>query len=191
MAIVIAVAVSVAFGAGCRSRDKTAVSLGELPSFTLVDQHGVPFSSAKMVGKIWVIDFIFTSCPTICPKLTDKMKQLAAEVSRPDGSVQFLSISVDPEHDTPQVLSEYTKKRGAVRDNWTFLTGDSDAIRKAVVEGFKFALGERSARDDGRYDIMHASHFVLVNGDGEIRGYFRPDGEGLYALRQAISKLLD
>lgn len=86
--------------------------------------------------------------------------------------VGLLSFSVDPKNDTPAVLKSYGERHGANFDNWHFLTGKIDEVNNVVVRGFKLALGEPVPSGDGHYDIMHSSHFVLVDAQGRIRGYY-------------------
>ena len=126
--------------------------LGGLPAFTLTDQRGQPFGSRELAGKIWVADFIFTSCQGVCPLLSrthGRGRQAARAHLGPD--FHLVSISVDPERDTPARLAEYGARYGANPIAWSFLTGPEQAIQATVVEGFKVGAGkERSPRRGGR-----------------------------------------
>ncbi|MCG8459908.1 MAG: SCO family protein, partial [Holophagales bacterium] len=115
----------------------------EAPAFSLQNRDGSTVDLARLEGKPWVADFIFTSCPGICPMLTEKMSQLAAEL--PADEVQLVSFSVDPETDTPEVLQEYAQKRDA-GDNWLFLTGPTEEMYSVVREGFLLVLDPAPAR---------------------------------------------
>ena len=174
--------------AGCKRAPAAPDDHGALPEFLLTDHQQQPFGLAQMKGSLWVVNFIFTSCPTICPKLTATMAGLRTELA--GTGVSFLSISVDPENDTPDVLRRYAQERGAAHANWRFATGDASEVRKTVVSGFRLAMGDRTPVDGQRYDIMHASHFVVVDGAGHIRGYYRTDTEGQRALKDDIRTLL-
>ena len=105
-----------------------------VPDFNLTNQQGKPLALSDMVGKIWVADFIFTNCPTICPAMTSEMARLQSEfVADP---VYFVSFSVDPERDTSEVLSRYAKEYGADDRRWHFLTGKKEGIYELAKDGF-------------------------------------------------------
>jgi protein SCO1/2 len=156
-----------------------------LPSYSLLDQDGRPFTPAEARGSVWIVSFIFTRCPSICPLLTAKMKKLTEQTGDVAG-LRFVSISVDPENDTPQVLGEYARKAGADPARWRFVTGDQREIERTVTEGFKLALGR-----DATGALVHAERFVLVDGEGRIRGYFDADDDGQRDLLVAARRLAD
>ncbi len=138
-----------------------------VPDANLVDEGGRPVSLGTLKGSVVVYDFIFTSCTGVCPIMTNNMRALTAKVAK-DAPVRFVSISVDPARDTPQVLAAYAKR---VRndDRWTFLTGDRDAIVRLSVDGFKLAAGDPVP---GGEALLHSSRFVVVDKEGMIRGYY-------------------
>ncbi len=143
--------------------------LGIVPRFSLVDETGAPADESLFDGKISVVDFIFTSCAGICPMMSGRMAWLQEELREyPD--VRFISFSVDPETDTPAVLTEYGKRYGAIPGRWTFLTGDRKQIYEMTKTGFHLGL-----EAEGENAIIHSSKFVLVDGMGSIRGYFDSD----------------
>lgn len=154
-----------------------------LPDFTLTNQQGQPFGSADLGGKIWVADFIFTHCLTICPTMTLEMARLQSDfVEQP---VYFVSFSVDAERDTPEVLSRYAAQYGADERRWQFLTGEKERIYQLAKEGFSLAAGHRGS------DILHSPRFVLVTPDGDIRGrYDSRSKPALLRLRRDINALL-
>ena len=154
-----------------------------LPDFTLTNQQGQPFGSADLGGKIWVADFIFTHCLTICPTMTLEMARLQSDfVEQP---VYFVSFSVDAERDTPEVLSRYAAQYGADERRWQFLTGEKERIYQLAKEGFSLAAGHRGS------DILHSPRFVLVTPDGDIQGrYDSRSKPALLRLRRDINALL-
>ncbi len=149
--------------------------LGTLPPFTLTSQGGEPFGAETLKGRVWVANFIFTRCPTICPPFTRKMARLQ-ERARPLSNVHLVSFSVDPGYDTPQVLTEYAALHGADAARWTFLTGDESVIKSTVVDGLKVMLGREGPADDLN-SIFHGTHFVLVDAELKIRGYYASDDD--------------
>jgi len=137
-----------------------------IPSFELKNQEGSSFENKNLLGRVTLVNFIFTNCPTVCPLLTQRMKELSDIVSNP--TVQFLSISVDPENDSPEVLKKYGEKYGVDWSRWNFVTGPLDKISEVVVKGFKVVF-LRETKDI--LDITHGEHFVLVDKQGYIRAY--------------------
>ena len=163
---------------------------GRVPAFALTDQAGRPVSERDLRGAPWVANFIFTRCPSACPMLTAKFKALQGELGDLP-SVRFVSISVDPEHDTPAVLAAYARRFSADTSRWSFLTGSLKDIERTVVEGFKVHIGKPEVRGDNPtlIDIMHGEHFVLVDREGTIRGYYRAEPAKLAELKAALRAL--
>lgn len=154
--------------------------LGQLPEFTLIDARGQPFGSADLAGEVYVTNFIFTRCASICPRLTASMARLQQRYAAEgvDG-LRLVSITVDPEYDTPEVLRAYGQTHGVSPDRWSLLTGTPDAITELVVGGFKTAMGRPEQAPGGLIDIAHTGKFVIVDGSGGIRGYYDSDERGL------------
>ena len=159
---------------------ETTVSV---PDFSLINQQGKSLTLSDMVGKIWVADFIFTNCPTICPAMTSEMARLQSEfVANP---VYFVSFSVDPERDTSKVLSRYAKEYGADDRRWHFLTGEKESIYELAKDGFSLAAGHNGS------EILHSTRFVLVASDGRIYGnYDSRSKPAMLRLRRDIKTLL-
>ena len=154
-----------------------------VPDFSLTTQQGESLTLSDMKGKIWVADFIFTNCPTICPAMTQEMARLQSEfVADP---VYFVSFSVDPERDTSSVLSRYAKAYGADERRWHFLTGDKTHIYQLAEEGFSLAAGHNGT------EILHSSRFALITPDGNIYGYYDSRSKpALLRLRRDVKALL-
>jgi protein SCO1/2 len=163
-------------------RPETLPVLGELSNFTLTNAQGRPFAVNDLRGKVWVADFIFTSCAGICPVMTGNLRDVQEAYAGND-EVAFVSISVDPATDTPEVLADYARKYSAPEERWQFLTGDLDEIHRIALE--EFHLG--SVEDP----IIHSPHFVLVDRSGRIRAYYTgTEATELPRLREGIEELL-
>lgn len=145
--------------------------LGTLPPFELVDQQGRPFGSRDLEGRVWVASFIFTRCATVCPAITAQMARIQARTAQLAPAFHLVSISVDPDHDTPERLAAYAREHRARPRAWTFLTGPSGKVRDTVVNGLKVAMG-RETGDGGAEEIFHDSHLVLVDQRRRIRAFY-------------------
>lgn len=155
---------------------------GEVPDFALRDSSDAPANLRSLQGKIWVADFIFTSCPDMCPMMTAKMRELDQEFKK-DDRFRLVSISVDPKRDTPEVLRSYQKKFGIDGSNWSFLTGKFGDIKRLIGGGFKLGTPENPE--------MHTGKFVLVDGSARIRGYYDSDSTpSLEKLKADIRRAL-
>jgi protein SCO1/2 len=142
--------------------------LGTVPAFHFTDQDGSAFGPGTLAGRPWVANFIFTRCPTVCPVMTE---QLAALLPRLDARIHLVSFSVEPDFDTPKRLRDFAQAHGAVSPRWHFLTGDGKDMQRAVTDGFKISLAHEGAEDDF-LSIVHGVHLVLVDAQGNIRGYY-------------------
>ncbi len=163
---------------------------GHVPTFHLLDQRGAPFSDGSMLGHVNVVDFIFTRCASSCPRLTARMGELQGRLERDRGSARLISFSVDPDNDTPPVLSEYAAKAHADPERWSFLTGPVDDVKAAVVSGFKIALEKQPREGTNDYDVTHGDWFVLVDPGGNLRGYYAvDDSKDLDVLTADIQRL--
>ena len=126
---------------GCSKKNEPPPVLAELPEFSLVDQNGQTFDREVLEGNFWVADFIFTHCRSTCPRLTAHMQGLQTRVSDLPNA-QFLSVSVDPRNDTTEVLKTYMTKNELSEANWRFVTGEEEAVRDVVLNGFKVGLAD-------------------------------------------------
>jgi protein SCO1 len=194
MALLALVLGSTAAVAMWRARRPSLPRYGEVPAFTLRNAAGQPFGSAELAGRPFVVDFIFTSCPTVCPRMTEEMARLQTwMINRGlDGRARLVSVSVDPDRDTPEKLRAYADRFHARPGTWTFLTGSQAAIEEAVVRGFKIAVSREKDDSEDAFAIVHGTKFVLVDDKRQIRGYYDPnDGESMARLRADLSALAD
>jgi protein SCO1/2 len=146
------------------SPDAPLPTLYPVPSFTLIDQDANPATDVQLLGHPWIADFIFTTCATLCPTMSAHMSDLQGRLP---ADVKLVSFSVDPTHDTPAALKEYAIKYHAQPDRWIFLTGDPKT-QERVVRAMKLIFAPGAADTP----IQHDEHFVLIDAQGKIRGFY-------------------
>jgi protein SCO1/2 len=169
---VVAVAALGAVGWQAATRHLDATSLpvyGAVPEAALTDQDGQAWTTQSMRGRVWIADFIFTRCAGQCPLMTSRMRQLAKALSGQPG-IRFVSVSVDPVHDTPEALKTYARHHEVDLSRWVFVVGPEAVIQRLCLEGFKLGYGQDP--DSAMEPVIHSSRFVLVDADGAIRGYY-------------------
>jgi protein SCO1/2 len=160
-----------------------------LPDFQLTDDQGQPYGSADLEGRIWLANFIFTRCTTVCPIFTAQMGKLQHRLHNSAAAVHLVSFSVDPDYDTPEVLAKYAYAHRASPRMWSFLTGPTLEVREAVVEGFKSAWVESETADP--QGIIHGSHFALVDPKLQVRGYYAlDDADTVTRVMQDVQALI-
>ena len=147
------------------SKDAKLLTIGAAPKFELTNQDNVKISNATYKGKVYVLEFFFTTCPSICPKMNLSMLEIEKTFF---GNPNFgiVSITIDPTHDTPQVLKDHAKLLGVKSSNWNFLTGDRATIMDLSNKGFNLYAGENSKVSGG---FEHSGLFALIDKDGNIR----------------------
>ncbi len=184
---------------------------GQVPDFSLIERSSRPVTRADLLGKVWIVNFFYTECPDTCPLQSAHIARLQdGFAAEPD--VRLVSISVDPAHDTPQVLAQYATRYGADPARWLFLTGSKDAIYQLAIDGFHLGVVERDeqarrgtsnarawlgpgsawahAVSNPDRKLIHSSRFVLVDRQSRIRGYYHgTDWESLERL-QANAKIV-
>ncbi|MFN0127432.1 MAG: FG-GAP-like repeat-containing protein [Verrucomicrobiales bacterium] len=159
--------------------------LGSAPRFALTDQEGARFPSSRLTGTPWVANFMFTRCPTVCPRQTAVLKSVQDIIKVGPGleGIRLVSFSVDPAHDTPEVLKAYAGSAGADPDVWKFLTGSAQEIRDTISrDGFKLAVQEDPEVPGG---LLHSPLFVLVDAYQRIRGLY--DSQTPQAVRELLT----
>jgi protein SCO1/2 len=149
------------------------VRFEKVPVFEFTDQNNKTISNEDFKDKVYVVEFFFTTCPTICPKMNANMVLIQNEFyGNPDFGIA--SFSIDPQHDTPKVLKAYAEEKGATLKNWHFLTGDRDAIYTFSNDGFRLYVGENKNVEGG---FEHSGLFALIDKDGYIRSRVVKAGE--------------
>jgi protein SCO1 len=146
-----------------------------IPDWKLVDENGKGFSGSSLKGKIYVADFIFTRCGSICPKMSAELTRVQDVFSTED-NVRLVSFSVDPTHDTPEVLKEYAKKYDAKEGKWHFLTGTKSQIYPLAAKAYYVPFSDASEYDKAvktpDETFIHSERLILVDKEGHIRGFY-------------------
>ncbi len=210
LVVVLGVAREWAGAPASRAPEGSADTLGDygtVPDFALIERSGRSVSLADLRGAIWLANFIYTECTETCPLQSLAVSRLAREfVASP--TLRFVSITVDPDHDTPAVLAAYARRYQADPDRWLFLTGSRAAIYTLARDGFRLGVTGAEAARTGRLRgsmapapafashgstglIMHSPRLVLVDRAARIRAYHRfDDPESLTRLRENLRTLL-
>jgi protein SCO1/2 len=174
------------------------VEIGPVPAFKLTDQNNKKISNTDYLGKVYVVEFFFSTCPTICPKMNQSMLQLQ-DAFYGNPNFGLVSITIDPEHDTALVLKEHAALLGVKHYNWHFLTGDKKYIYNLANKGFNLYAGENNKAAGG---FEHSGLFALVDKEGNIRCRKEAQGNpilyydgletsGVEAIKEDIKKLLE
>jgi protein SCO1/2 len=150
--------------------------LAQVGDFELRDQAGAAFGSRQLRGRVWIANFIFTRCPTLCPRVTLRMAEFEAATAGLSRSL-LVSFSIDPEHDTSEVLARYAKRYGANEKRWHFLTGPFEEVKSAVEKGLNVTIADARHRLDLKKHqnistVLHGTRFVLIDEKLQIRGYY-------------------
>ena len=158
----------------------------EAPDIALVDQSGAPYGTAQLGDTPWVANVIFTRCPTICPASTGRMMQLETRTRDLGAAVAFLSFTVDPSYDTPEVLTTYIEQVGVDASRWHFLTGEPELVKSTVMGGLKLAI-QQGGGDPA--EILHGTRFVLGDAAGLYGFYDTEDAEDFAKLEADLRAL--
>jgi protein SCO1/2 len=145
-----------------------------VPNFTFTNQFGKPFGSQNLSGKLYLANFIFTSCPSTCPLSMQRMQKLQKRMRGLGDKVGILSFTVDPKTDTPEVLNQYANKNRTNPFIWNLVTAPEAEMKKLLMEGFKVPMGEREVTAN-LIDVAHTEKIVLVDAQGTIRGFYGPE----------------
>jgi len=183
---------------GANSEADKLTKIGPAPKFELINQDNVKISNETYKGKVYVLEFFFTTCPSICPKMNQSMLLIE---KRFFGNPNFgiVSITIDPSHDTPSVLKDHAELLGVKSSNWNFLTGDREYIFNLANKGFNLYAGENS---DVKGGFEHSGLFALIDKNGNIRCrkddfgnpilyYDGLDKKGVRDIQQDINVLLE
>jgi protein SCO1/2 len=154
-------------------------SLGE---WSLLDQNGAVISNETLKGEVWIASVFFSRCATVCPPQQESLSKILKHVDdlrAPDKKpIRLVSFTVDAEYDTPEVLKRYASRFGWDGPQWSFVGGDAAALKELLVKRMFLEVGEASERPGELFDIAHTSRFVLIDQNGDVRGYWTTDDLG-------------
>jgi protein SCO1/2 len=156
-----------------RLRQAPLAILGQIHGFSLTNQAGQPVTLTNLLGRVWIADVIFTRCQSSCENLTRRLAALQGRLPAPD-RVQLVSLTADPEYDTPAVLTKYGQNHAARPERWQFLTGSKKEIYRLAIEDLKFTVVDKTQepREPLEEMFLHSTLLVLVDRQGRVRGYF-------------------
>ncbi len=163
-----------------RTAAKSLPVYGQVADFTLTNAFGAPVTLADLRGRVWVADIIFTRCAGPCPRMTRQMKQLQ-DALPPESEARLVTLTTDPDFDTPPILARYAERFGANSNRWMFLTGSKAQIGKVAIDSLKLtaipkAPEERQSPNDL---FVHSTIWVIVDKRGQLRGVFDTGGDGV------------
>jgi protein SCO1/2 len=164
-----------------RSRAKAELPmLGQVADFRLTNQNGQAVSLADLRGHVWVGDIVFTRCPGPCLKMSRQMKELENALPEKSDS-KLVTLTTDPDYDTPAILKTYSERFSADTNQWMFLTGTKEQIRKLGRDSLKLTAIEKAPQERENSDdlFIHSTIFVLVDRNGQLRKTFETTGEGI------------
>ena len=141
----------------------------KIPEFRFLNEDSVIVGNNNYKNKIWIAEFFFTTCPTICPLMNVQLKKLHNETSALKKHIQFLSFTIDPENDTPSNLKAYKKRHGINSENWSFLTGNEVETHALGINNFLTFAGKD---DEAAGGYAHSGSFTLVDKEGIVRGVY-------------------
>jgi protein SCO1 len=159
---------------------KTFPVYSQVQDFSLTNQNDVAVSLADLRGHVWVADIIFTRCAGPCPRMTRQMKELQDKLPS-ESPTKLVTITTDPDHDTPAILARYAERFEADGKRWLFLTGTKSEIGRLAIDGLKLSAVEKKPEDqESSQDLfIHSTIFVVVDQRGQLRGIFETGGEGV------------
>jgi cytochrome oxidase Cu insertion factor (SCO1/SenC/PrrC family) len=167
-------------------------AFGAVPEFSLIERDGRRITLSDLKDKVWIVNFVYTNCPDTCPIQSAQMREIQ-EDSKNEKDLRLVSITVDPERDTPEVLTEYATRFSADPVRWFFLTGEKETIYKFAQEGFRLGAVEipHEKRPESGASHTHSPRFVLIDREAQIRGYYvSTEPEAMTRLRRDLKILL-
>ena len=143
-----------------------------IPSFSLTNEKGITVTDKDLKGKVYLASFVFTTCQASCPLTMTALSRIQDRLPGISSQLKIVTITVDPETDTPPVLKAKAEEYKAKADVWMFLTGPKDKVFELVTNGFKVVMNKADIVTDTAMDIAHSNKFILVDQNGTIRGLY-------------------
>jgi protein SCO1 len=163
--------------------------IAQVPDYELISENGQRFGSKELKGRVYLANFIFTRCPSVCPKMLADLEKVQKRVRGTGQKVAIVTFTVDPEHDNERVLFDLARKHKANPFTWTFLTGsDKEGMFHLFRDGFKVGV-EQNPQD--LFDIAHSEKIVLVDGENRVRGYYAFDDTSINQLMIDVGLLIN
>jgi protein SCO1/2 len=168
-------------------------TLFHVPSFELTNDDGSTFSSSELSGRVWIASFLYTTCTTICPTLASQLANIEQRTASHGDRVMLVSITVDPEADTPERMHAFASHFRHDPHRWRFLTGNPTTVRSTIQRGFLMPEPTRheTTSEPSGYDVLHGANVMLFDPSGGCRGLYRTSGDGLDDLLRDVDRLLD
>lgn len=178
--------------AACGEDEPALETLFTVPVFELIDQNGEPFGTAQLRDRVWIASFLFTSCGASCPTLAAQLGNLQGRLAVHGDRVRIVSLTVDPETDTPERLRAFGERFDADFSRWVFLTGDPGTVREVHEHAFLQPEATRTELDVAPgYDVFHGTAVLLFDTQLRCRGIYRMDRVGHDTLVRDVGRLLE
>lgn len=176
----------------CGEPEEPLRTLFHVPSFELTNDDGTTFSSSELTGHVWIASFLYTTCTTICPTLASQLANIEQRTAAHGERVMLVSITVDPEADTPERMHAFAERFRHDPSRWRFLTGRPETVRSTIQRGFLMPEPARHAIDEAPgYDVLHGANVMLFDASGGCRGLYRTTGDGLDDLLRDVERLVE
>jgi protein SCO1/2 len=195
-ATALACVLALAAACSCSEPEEPMRMLFHVPSFELTDDDGTAFQSSELTGHVWIASFLYTTCTTICPTLASQLANIEQRTASHGDRVWLVSITVDPEADTPERMHTFAERFRHDASRWHFLTGYPDTVRATIQRGFlmpepsRHEIPAASPGEGPGYDVLHGANVMLFDRNGGCRGLYRTTGDGLDDLLRDVDRLL-
>ena len=179
------------FQSACRPAQPPLLVIGPVADFTLTNQAGNITTLAELSNRVWVADIVFTRCAGPCPRMTQQMRELQAALPT-DSGAKLVTLTTDPEFDTPEVMRRYGERFGADFNRWTFLTGTKHEIGMLAANSLKLSAQPVKPEDqrDAADLFIHTTIFVIVDKQARLRGFFETGGDGVDWTNSVLPKIV-
>lgn len=160
----------------------------QIPNFSFFNEDSILVSNKTFANKVWISEFFFASCPSICPIMNTQLKNVAKALKGYNSQIQYLSFTIDPSNDTPSKLKLHKKSLGIKQHNWAFLTGDEAFTHKLGIEHFLIFAGKE---DEALGGYAHSGAFTLVDKNGYVRGVYEVVQPDLSVNKKEFQRLIN